>query len=99
MWRVPVLIYIQNIAINDLCLDESTILKELQNIIGELTYLPPKYSAKNIDGKRAYEMARDGIEFDMKRINQIYDVKNINYNHPFISFDIMARKPQKLDSS
>ena len=80
---------IESVAINDIVLDKCIILKELQNITGELTYLPPKYSAKNIDGKRAYEMAREGIEFDMKRItSQIYDVKNIHYNHPFISFDI-----------
>ncbi|MDX9744754.1 MAG: tRNA pseudouridine(55) synthase TruB [Arcobacteraceae bacterium] len=90
---------IQSVAINDIVLDECIILKELQNITGELTYLPPKYSAKNIDGKRAYEMAREGIEFDMKRItSQIYDVKNIHYNHPFISFDITVSEGSYIRS-
>ena len=77
-------------TINDIeKLDEELIKKELQNLIGELTYLPPKYSAKRIDGKRAYDLARAGEDVKLKEISsQVYDVKFINYNHPFISFDI-----------
>jgi len=68
---------------------EDDIKKELQNLIGDISYLPPKYSAKKIDGKRAYDLARDGVDFDMKRIDStIYSIDFINYNHPFISFDI-----------
>lgn len=90
---------IENIAINETILDEVVIKKELQNLNGALTYLPPKYSAKNIDGKRAYEMARDGIEFDMKKItSEIFEVKFINYNHPFISFDITVSEGSYIRS-
>jgi len=90
---------IQEVGINPKGLDEENIKKELENLIGTLTYLPPKYSAKNIDGQRAYEMAREGKEFDMKQItSQIYDVKFINYNHPFISFDITVSEGSYIRS-
>ncbi len=90
---------ILNIEINNHILDEKIIVEALQKLVGTLEYLPPKYSAKNIDGKRAYEMARDGIDFTMKQIiSQIYEVKYINYNHPFISFDIKVSEGSYIRS-
>ena len=68
---------------------ESDIKDKLNSLVGDLDYLPPKYSAKRIDGQRAYNLARAGVEFETKKVtSSIYDVKFINYNHPFISFDI-----------
>ena len=70
-------------------------INEIKNTLDELqkqktiTYLPPKYSAKKIDGKRAYTLAREDIDFEMKKITTtIHDVSFINYCHPFITFDI-----------
>lgn len=68
---------------------ESTIINELNSLIGEITYLPPKYSAKKIDGVRAYTLARKGKEVDLKYLTSfVYDAKLIHYNHPFITFEI-----------
>jgi len=36
------------------------------SLLGEQQQMPPAYSAKQINGKRAYEMARQGIEPDLK---------------------------------
>lgn len=38
----------------------------LQEFIGEIDQVPPKYSANNINGRRGYELARKGIEFELK---------------------------------
>ncbi len=79
--------------------DENYLKSELEKLVGTLEYLPPKYSAKNIDGKRAYEMARDGVSFTMKSITStIYSVDFINYNHPFISFDIKVSEGSYIRS-
>ena len=60
----------------------------LHSLKGELTYYPPKFCAKKINGKRAYELARAGEEVDLKTITStIYDIKLINYNHPFVHFE------------
>jgi len=79
--------------------DEEFLKDELQNLIGDISYLPPKYSAKRIDGKRAYDLAREGIDFELKTVHsKIYDVKFINYNHPYISFDISVSEGSYIRS-
>lgn len=35
---------------------------------GEITQTPPMYSAKKVDGKKLYELARQGIEIDRKAV-------------------------------
>jgi len=56
--------------------------------LGELTYYPPKFSAKKINGKRAYELAREGKDVELKTITStIFDISLIHYNHPFIHFE------------
>jgi tRNA pseudouridine55 synthase len=67
---------------------EKQIIDVLDSLVGELTYLPPKYSAKRIDGRRAYEFAREGKEVDLREITStIYDLTLIHYCHPFITFE------------
>ena len=48
----------------------------LKNFIGDIDQIPPKYSAKCIDGKRGYELARKGVEFELapKKVS-ILDIK------------------------
>lgn len=38
----------------------------LKNFVGEILQVPPKYSAKCINGKRGYELARKGIDFSLE---------------------------------
>ena len=37
----------------------------MHKLIGEIDQIPPKYSAKCIDGKRGYQLARKGVEFEL----------------------------------
>lgn len=61
----------------------------MKNLIGEMTYLPPKYSAKKVDGKRAYTLARNEEEFSLKAITStVYDCTLVHYVHPFLTFEI-----------
>ncbi len=60
----------------------------LHSFKGKLTYYPPKFCAKKIDGKRAYQLAREGKEVKLKTITStVYDIKLLNYNHPFVHFE------------
>jgi tRNA pseudouridine55 synthase len=66
--------------------------KEIENtlgsLLGKLTYPPPQFSAKKIDGKRAYALARQGSEFVLDAItSEVYDIKLIHYSHPFVTFE------------
>jgi len=67
---------------------KETIKEVLNSLKGELTYYPPKFCAKKVNGKRAYELAREGKEVELKTItSNIYNIKLINYNHPFVHFE------------
>ena len=55
---------------------------------GEQEYLPPVYSAKHVDGRRAYDLARAGEEVRLDPIRStVYDVRLLHYRHPFVTFE------------
>jgi tRNA pseudouridine55 synthase len=67
---------------------KNKIEETLHSFKGELTYYPPKFSAKKVNGKRAYELAREGKEITLKQITStIYEITLLNYNHPFVHFE------------
>lgn len=46
---------------------EATLINQVfAKMIGEMLQLPPKYSAKKINGVSAYKLARAGVEFEIK---------------------------------
>ena len=66
--------------------------KEIEEAVasfhGEFSYIPPKFSAKKIDGKRAYELVRSGKEVDLKPVSAtIYEIRLLHYMHPFVTFE------------
>ncbi|PSM52498.1 tRNA pseudouridine 55 synthase [Campylobacter blaseri] len=75
----------------------------LKNIIstlkGEIEYTPPKYSAKKIDGQRAYKLALQGQEFEMKKNKMnVYECEIINYMHPFLTIKISVSEGSYIRS-
>ena len=38
----------------------------LDRFIGEIVQVPPNYSAIKVDGERAYDLAREGVEFELE---------------------------------
>lgn len=50
----------------------------LPRFIGKIAQVPPKYSAKCIDGKRGYQLARNGVEFELPPKEVI--IKNVTLN-------------------
>jgi tRNA pseudouridine55 synthase len=78
---------IEDVAILD-SLRESEVEAVIKSLEGELEYEPPIFSAKKIDGRRAYDLARAGKEVVLNKINStIYETKLLNYSHPFVTFE------------
>ena len=64
-----------------------------KRFVGEQLQRPPKFSAVKVNGKRAYEYARDNEEVKIKEKNiNIYEFKIIEFNLPNISFKISCTK-------
>ena len=48
----------------------------IPSLVGKIDQLPPKYSAKKIGGAKAYDLARRGVEFEIKPAQvEIYSIK------------------------
>lgn len=55
----------------------------LKGFVGEFNQIPPVYSAKSVGGVRAYKLARNGVEVELKpRKIFIYDVQLISQKSP-----------------
>ena len=55
--------------------------KAVESFVGEISQIPPMYSAIKIDGKKLYELARKGVEVERKpRIVTINYIKILNIN-------------------
>lgn len=58
---------------------DTAVLNAALSLLGETEQIPPEYSAKHINGKRAYDLARSGNAVTPKPIKvQIYDVQLIS---------------------
>lgn len=66
------------------------IIAVLPEFIGEIMQIPPRYSAKNVNGKRGYMLARAGVEFNLPPKNvKIYGIRLLEQKSENIySFEI-----------
>lgn len=72
---------------------EEIIHETTKQFIGEIEQFPPMHSAIKVDGKRLYELARDGQEIERKaRKVNILDFKITKINLPFVDFEVNCSK-------
>lgn len=63
------------------------------NFLGSILQKPPIYSAKKIDGKRAYDLARENKEFQLKSVNVfINNIELLEYNYPYFRIKTSVSK-------
>jgi len=68
------------IASSDIRPTHEAIEAALPDYVGNITQVPPKFSAIKIDGQRAYDLARDGEDVEMKS-RTVY-VESLQICHP-----------------
>jgi tRNA pseudouridine55 synthase len=65
----------------------------IKGFLGEQQQIPPLHSAKFIEGKRAYEFARKGIEKELKPVSINYrEIELISYRNPDAKIRIICSK-------
>jgi len=67
-------------------IEKEKIIEVFNSFIGKQTQLPPKYSAKKINGTRAYKLETTKEFLDKEIEIEIFELSLINYSHPFITF-------------
>jgi len=74
-------------------LTEDIIHEATKQFIGEIEQYPPMHSAIKVDGKRLYELAREGQEIERKaRKITIHDFKITKIDLPFVDFEVNCSK-------
>lgn len=72
---------------------EESIKEILPSFMGDIEQMPPLFSAKMIDGTRAYNIARAGKEAKMNpTIVTIYNLEVISYESPILNIAITCSK-------
>lgn len=62
-----------------------------ENFLGEIQQIPPKYSALKIKGKKAYELARQNQEFELKaREVKISSFEILDFEWPLVRFGVVC---------
>jgi tRNA pseudouridine55 synthase len=65
----------------------------LQEMTGEQLQTPPVYSAKKIDGTRAYEYAREGVDVELRRsLVNIYSIEILEYELPLVKVRVSCSR-------
>ncbi len=65
----------------------------LKGLCGERFQIPPIYSAKKIDGVRAYELARAGEQVEVRKaLINIYDIEILDLSMPKLTIKVSCSK-------
>lgn len=77
-----------NIGVSD-----DDIIKCIMSFLGDSLQVPPMYSAIKVNGKRLYELARNGIEVERKpRSITIFSIDMISISRPYVTFTVKCSK-------
>lgn len=72
---------------------EDLVKKCLPQFTGRIEQVPPAFSACKVDGKRAYEFARNNKDIELKpKILVIDGIELLSYNLPFITLRVVCSK-------
>ena len=69
--------------------DQNNLKKTFNIFQGAFDQLPPAFSAKKIDGKRAYSYAREGLTPLLKKSRvTVEEIEILSYEHPILEFRV-----------
>lgn len=61
----------------------------LKSLIPAYSQIPPNFSAKKVNGKRAYDLVRNGVEFELKSKQvDFFDFKILSFENPILKMQI-----------
>lgn len=69
------------------------VIECINSFLGETEQVPPMYSALKVNGKRLYELARQGIEVERKKRRiTIFSINILDINLPYVTFEVECSK-------
>lgn len=78
---------------NDKRPNEEDLRSVLSQFIGQIDQVPPKFSAIKLEGERAYDLARSGVEFELQpRLVQIDSLTLTSFDPDHAHFEVLCGK-------
>lgn len=78
---------------SDKQITRSDLEEVLKNYEGDITQIPPMYSALKVNGKKLYDLAREGIKIERKKRRvTIYDIELLDFNFPYARLKVTCSK-------
>lgn len=69
------------------------IREEVDKLTGELMQVPPVYSALHVNGKRSYELVRNGQDVQLEpRIIKVFSAEVLSFDSPFLTVKLHVSK-------
>lgn len=80
-------------TVSDINVSREELLEALSKYKGDIKQVPPMYSAIKVDGKKLYELAREGIEIERKsRDVTISSLELLDYSNKKVKIDCEVSK-------
>lgn len=81
------------LAEHDVEVTEDTVREVCMSFVGDYNQVPPMYSALKVNGKRLYELAREGREVERKaRSVTIYELEVLKIDMPVVKMRVVCSK-------
>ena len=78
---------------SDIIPDESAVREVISSFIGDITQIPPMYSAIQVNGQRLYHLARQGVEVERKaRDITVFSIDVESIEMPYIKINVHCSK-------
>jgi tRNA pseudouridine55 synthase len=72
---------------------EEMVRETLKEFVGEIQQIPPNFSACKVNGKRAYDLARNDVEFELKpKLLVIDSIALDKFELPYITVSVVCSK-------
>jgi tRNA pseudouridine55 synthase len=69
------------------------VLQVISDFVGPISQVPPMYSAIKINGRKLYDLAREGIEVERKeRHITIHDISDVEIKLPYVQMTVHCSK-------
>ena len=83
----------ETVATHEVNISEDEARAAVMSFIGSQKQVPPMYSAKKVDGKKLYELAREGKSVERAAVDiEIYDIDITSVALPEVSFLVSCSK-------
>ena len=83
----------QIIAKSQKVIDKDQFLEVMNTFRGEIEQIPPMYSALKVNGKKLYDLAREGVEIERKKRKvNIYDIDLLDFTFPMARIRVTCSK-------